>query len=83
MNNNFILIDLPFIIAFSVGSAVMNLSACAEVYNLGSGRPPGKENGNPFPHLCLGNLMYRGTSRARVHGIAKTRTLLNNINDHP
>ena len=82
MNNNFILIDLPFIIGFSVGSAVMNLSASAEVFNLGSGRSPGKENGNPFPHLCLGNLTYRATLRDRVQGIAKTRTLLNNINDH-
>ena len=48
----------------------------------GSGRSPGKGNGNPFQYLCLGNLMDRGTWRARVHGIAKTRTLLNNVNDH-
>ena len=39
----------------------------------GSGRPPGKRNGNPFQYSCLGNPMDRGAWWA-VHGAEKSRT---------
>ena len=39
----------------------------------GSGRSPGKGNGNPFQYSCLGNPMDRGAWQATVHGIAKSQ----------
>ena len=39
----------------------------------GSGRSPGKGNGNPFQYSCLRNPMGRGAWQARVHGIAKSQ----------
>ena len=38
----------------------------------GSGRSPGKGNGNPLQYSCLENSMDRGTWWATVHGVAKT-----------
>ena len=43
-----------------------------------SRRSPEEANGSPFQYSCLGNLMDRGTWQATVHGVAKSRTLLNN-----
>ena len=40
----------------------------------GSGRSPGKGNGNPLQCSCLGNPMDRGASWAIVHGVAKSQT---------
>ena len=40
----------------------------------GLGRSPGGGNGSPFQYFCLGNIMDRGTWRATVHGVAKSRT---------
>ena len=37
----------------------------------GSGRSPGKGNGNPLQYSCLGNLMRRRDWQATVHGIAE------------
>jgi len=37
----------------------------------GSGRPPGKGNGNPLQYSCLGNPMDRGAWQTTVHGVAK------------
>ena len=37
----------------------------------GSGRSPGKGNGNPLQSSCLGNPMVRGAWWATVHGIVK------------
>ena len=37
----------------------------------GSGRCPGKGNGNPVQHSCLGNLMDRGAWQTMVHGVTK------------
>ena len=37
----------------------------------GLGRSPGKGNGNPLQHSCLGNPMDRGDWQATVHGVAK------------
>ena len=41
------------------------------------GRSPGEENGNPLQYSCLENPMDRGAWRAAVHGVAKSRTRLN------
>ena len=41
---------------------------------LASGRSSGGGNGNPFQYSCLENSRDRGASRARVHGVAKSRT---------
>ena len=43
----------------------------------GSGRSPGGGHADPLQYSCLGNAMNRGTSRAMVHGVAKSRTQLN------
>ena len=40
----------------------------------GLGRSPGEGNGNPLQYSCLVNAMDRGTWRATVHGVAKSRT---------
>ena len=42
----------------------------------GSGRSPGRGNGNPLQYCCLENSMDRGTWRAIVHGVAKSLTWL-------
>ena len=43
----------------------------------GSGRSPGVGNGNPPQYSCLENSMDKGAWQATEHGVAKTRTLLN------
>ena len=50
---------------------------------LGSGRSPGKGNGNPLQDSCLGNLMNR-TWRATVQGVAESDTIqqLSNNNNY-
>ena len=35
----------------------------------GSGRSPGRGNGNPLQYSCLKNSRYRGAWQAAVHGI--------------
>ena len=45
----------------------------------GSGRSPGKENGNPLQYSCLENSMDGGAWWATVHGVAKSRTRLSNF----
>ena len=42
----------------------------------GSGRAPGKGNGNPLQYTCLGNPIARGTWQATVHRVAKSQTQL-------
>ena len=42
----------------------------------GSGRSPGRGNGNPLQYSCLGNPMDRGAQLATVHGIANSWTQL-------
>ena len=39
-----------------------------------SGRPPGRENGNPLQCSCLGNAMDRGAWQATAHGVAESDT---------
>ena len=38
----------------------------------GSGRSPGKGNGNPLQYSCLENPMGRGAWQATVHGVAES-----------
>ena len=40
----------------------------------GSGRPPGRRNGNPLTYSCLENSMNRGNWQAIVHGVTKSDT---------
>ena len=53
----------------------------------GSGRSPGKGNGNPFQYSCLGNPMDREALWAMVHEVTKeldtTQQLNNNIYLYP
>ena len=44
----------------------------------GLGRSPGGGHGNPLWYSCLENSMDRGAWRATVHGVAQSRTWLNN-----
>ena len=43
----------------------------------GWGRSPGEEKGKPLQYPYLGISMDRGAQRATVHGVAKSRTRLN------
>ena len=45
----------------------------------GLGRSPGEGNGNPLQYSCLENPMDRGAWRAIFHGVAKSRTRLNDF----
>ena len=42
----------------------------------GSGRSPGRENGNRLQYFCLENPMDRGNWQATTHRVTKTRTRL-------
>ena len=74
------------------GGSEVKASAC-NAGDLGSipglGRSPGEGNGNPLQYSRLENPIDRGAWWATVHGIAKSRTRLNdftsgNIKDkHP
>ena len=48
----------------------------------GSGRSPGGGHGNPLQYSCLENPMDRGTWRATVHKVAKSRTQLKRLSMH-
>ena len=39
-------------------------------------RSPGEGHGNPLQFSCLENPMERGAWKAKVHGVAKSRTQL-------
>ena len=58
---------------------VKNLPASARDLSLipGSGRSPGKGNGNPLQDSCLGNSMDRGAWWAPVPKVTKSQTRLN------
>ena len=60
---------------FPGGSEVKNLPAMQEIQELitGSGRSPGRRNGNPLQYSYLENLMDRRAWRATVHGVAKSQ----------
>ena len=48
----------------------------------GSGRSPGGGHGNPFQYFCLEKSMDRGAWQVTVHGVAKSRTWLNDLAQH-
>ena len=58
---------------FPDGSMVKNLPASEVDVDLilGSGRPPGEENGYPLQYSCLGNSMDRGAWQATAHAVVK------------
>ena len=64
------------------GGSEVKASACT-VGDLGLipglGRSPGEGNGNPLQYSCLENPMEGGAWQATVHGVAKSRTELNNF----
>ena len=43
------------------------------------GRSPGGGHGNPLQYSCLENPMDRGAWWATVHGVSKSRMLLNDL----
>ena len=45
----------------------------------GLGRSPGEGNGYPFQYSCLENSMDRGAWWATVHGVAMSRTRLEQL----
>ena len=61
---------------FPGGSVVKNMPANAgDVGSIsGSGRFPGKGNGNPLQYSCLGNPKNRGAWQATVDGVTKSWT---------
>ena len=48
----------------------------------GSGRSPGKGNGNPLQYFCLENPMDRGVWQVTVHGVPRSQTSLKCIASH-
>ena len=63
-----LVMGLPWWLSSSKGSACQ----CRRI--LGSGRIPGKGNGNSLQDSCLENPMDKGAWPATVHGVAKSRT---------
>ena len=63
---------------FPCGSVVKNPPANAGDSGLitGSGRSPGRGNGNPLQYSCLGNPMDRGAWWTTVYKVAKSQTRL-------
>ena len=64
---------MRFLRGFPGGSVVMNPPANAEdIYSIpGSGRSPGKGNGNPLQYSCLENSVDRRAWQAIVCGVTK------------
>ena len=69
-------LDLKILLKWEMGSSVSKSSACnAGDPGLipGSGRSPGKGNGNPLQYSCLENPMDRGIWQATIHGVVRVR----------
>ena len=63
------------LVAQLVKSLLANTRAAGDVGLIpGSGRSPGGGNDNPLQYSCLGNSVDRGSWRATVHGVSKSRT---------
>ena len=69
----------PLQLGFPGGSVSKEYACNAEDPSLipGAGRSPGKGNGNLLWCSCLGNPMDREAWWTTVHGVAKSRTQLN------
>ena len=74
-NNSY---SLPVPWGFPCGSVVKNppVNAGDTGWIPGSGRSPGRGNGNPLQSSCLENPMDRGSWQAAVHRVAKSWTWL-------
>ena len=57
--------------SFHGGSVVKNMPERDMNLIPGSGRSPGKGNGNPLQYSCLGNPMDRGALRGTVYGVTE------------
>ena len=72
---------------FSVPSDSVDKESACNTGDLGlihgSGRSPGKGNGNSLQYSCLGNPKERGAWRAIVHGILKSWTQLSDYTINP
>ena len=53
-----------------------------QVQSLAKEDPPEKENGNPLQYSGLGNLMYRRTWWATVHGVTKESDMTEQLNNN-
>ena len=75
LNSQSITMLRKFSLKFSSGAVVKNLYANAgdTVFIPGSGKLPGKGNGNPLQYPCLGNPKDK-VWWATVHGVAKSQT---------
>ena len=71
------------IMGFPRGSVVKNTSAEDSASILGSGRSPGRGNGNPLQYFCLENPMDRGAWWATVHGVAIVENTAWRLNKSP
>ena len=65
-------------LGFPGGSDACNAGNLGSVPGLG--RSPGEGNGNPLQYSFLENSMDRGASWAIIHGVAKNRTRLSDLN---
>ena len=54
----------------------------ARIQSLGGGKSSGKGNDYPLLYSCLTNSQDRGASRATVHGVTKSQTLLSDFHFH-
>ena len=62
---------------------VKNLPASeGDVKDVGLGRSPGGDHGNPLQYSCLENHMDKGAWWATVHKVAKNWTRLRQLNTH-
>ena len=75
-------------LGFLGGSVVKNLPANAgdlrhdSLMIPGLGRFHEEGNGNPLQYSCLGNRMGRGTWRTTVHGVTKSWTTTEQLNNN-
>ena len=74
-----LILSLEYLTRDFPGGSVSKESACdaGELGSIpGSGRAPGKGNGNPLQDSCLGNPVDRGAWWATVHGDHESQTRL-------
>ena len=73
--------SLQFVMTWSFLGGSNGKESARDVGDLGSipgsGRSPGEGHGSPLQYFCLENPINRGAWWATVHGVAKSRTWLN------